>query len=177
MIYRLALACVLLSGASVFGFIAYVGLSREFAPIFKARAARDWPVTQGRISEASAFFWREKRSPGKGRALSGYLPHVRYHYTVDGRDYVGDRLRFTSDYPELLADEQQAAALVAPFQAANSVEVYYEPSDPADATLKPTYRLSISGIIYSLICSTIGLSIAMFAACLVLPSRSPTRSS
>lgn len=162
-----------LLGTGVFGFLSFLGFSRELAPIWKARASREWPVANGRIIEASAFFWRDRKSPGRGRAAAGHVAHLRYEYSVHGQEHVGYRLRFTADNPELFADEQEASALIAPFKPGEPVQVYYEPTNPENATLRNTYKLSVSGIVYSLIFGVLALVPTALVVVHLLPGRKP----
>ncbi|MEW6732852.1 MAG: hypothetical protein AB1489_16120 [Acidobacteriota bacterium] len=79
------LGCLPLLGTAVFGFVSVLGFSRELAPIWKARASQQWPSTNGSIIEASVFYISEKRSPRTGYFPAGYLSHLRYKYSVDGK--------------------------------------------------------------------------------------------
>ena len=63
-----------------------------------------------------------------------YGVRVTYSYTVSGQEYTGDRLRYgqvsSSSYP-------QARKAAAKFPVGSPITVYYNPSDPQDALLRP----------------------------------------
>ncbi len=89
--------------------------------IARARRKMDWPAVTGRIevSEASS-------------AEDDLLPHIEYSYSVAGVAYRR-RLDFpggTSPTPEF------AASYVEKYPAGAEVQVYYDPRQPAHATLE-----------------------------------------
>lgn len=142
-----ALGCLPLLGALVFGLVAYVGFDRELSPYFRARASQHWPTAEGRIREASALYFAERKSKKRGFYPAGYEYHVLYTYTVGGKEYRGDTLRFESD-TEIFSDEQAARAWIATYKPGTTAPVYYDPNTPAICTLTHDYRLSPSGLGY-----------------------------
>lgn len=116
---------------SVFGVCGLTCLLVARATFAKDRAIAAWPRAPGRIESASIA-----SETGTARDREGYettyrVHHlvVRYHYTVDGRIYPGDRVaRFappTSRPPDL-----------ARYPAGAAVSVYYDPRDPSLAYLE-----------------------------------------
>jgi len=74
--------------------------------------------------------------PGSGTT---YVPKITYEYTVDGETYTNDHLhpgtlRSGSDSK----DEQQAK--LNEYPEGETVEAYYDPSDPADSFLENESR-------------------------------------
>lgn len=61
-----------------------------------------------------------------------YSPDVRYVYTVEGREYHGDRYR----YGQMASSDRNADRVVASLPVGREVPVFYNPADPADAVLK-----------------------------------------
>ncbi|MEW6732851.1 MAG: DUF3592 domain-containing protein [Acidobacteriota bacterium] len=73
---------------------------------------------------------------------------------------MGYRFRFTSD-DEIFDEEREAYAIIERFKPGVAVQVYYDPGNPADATLTGTYKLSVYGIIVSLIFVVLALGFAI----------------
>ena len=103
----------------------------------RANAARTWPQTAGRVIESGVqertFRMRRRTSVASYRDQKFYAPRVIYEYEVDGRRYQHNRLQMgdlitSSDY----ADAEKSAARYA---VGSAVTVYYDPADPAGATL------------------------------------------
>lgn len=61
-----------------------LGSSRE-------RAAVDWPKVQGVVLESGARTFRDSASHGPN-----WVPHVKYRYQVDGKNYTSENYRFFS---------------------------------------------------------------------------------
>jgi hypothetical protein len=65
-------------------------------------------------------------------ADSNYRVNVRYVYTVDGKKYEGNRLRFGfASYDDRWAAEQEKLR----FASGNEVQVLYDPENPSQAVL------------------------------------------
>lgn len=105
-------------------FLFFSGLSfwagRHFSR--EIRRARDWPTVPGKILE---------RGVGEPMGASRtYMPHVKYEYTVDGKEYTNDQvyvIRRTGN----LADAVRRLVDGLP----DPVTVHYNPQNPAEAWL------------------------------------------
>jgi hypothetical protein len=96
----------------------------------RARAARAWPATSGRIVTSSV---EEKRLPGD-RPNVRFAPRVAYEYEVEGRRYQSERIAFRDVFWSLAP--QGPAAQVARYPEGAAVTVYYDPQRPQDAVLE-----------------------------------------
>jgi hypothetical protein len=89
----------------------------------EVRRCRDWPSVPGRILERGVG--APMGTPGRS-----YLPHVRYTYSVAGKEYTNDQvyvIRRTGG----LADAMQRLVDRLP----DPVPVHYDPEDPARSYL------------------------------------------
>jgi hypothetical protein len=96
---------------------------------FRQLRALSYSTTAGRITSATV----ETISGSGGRHGSGttYRPRLTYTYSVAGKDYQGDRYR----YSEWSGSGRNAHGIVAAHPVGSHVSVYYAPADPADAVL------------------------------------------
>lgn len=104
----------------------------------RALDARRWVRTSGVVlhSGVREQLVRQPTSIGEGyRLVSRYAPHIVYRYTVNQVNYQAERL--TPGTRLLHSEEADAARDAARYQVGSTVAVYYNPDDPADATLDP----------------------------------------
>lgn len=95
----------------------------------QSRRSRLWQATDGRIERA--LITRE----GHGsRTIWG--ARVRYSYCVGGTNHQGSRVRFVTTFGQYARVADGARADVAKYAAGAAVTVYYDPADPARATLE-----------------------------------------
>lgn len=109
----------------------------------KARsAARNWSMTMGQVIASGAQSYRS-RSGNSGGYHTMYRPYVSYTYNVGGRTYASDRMAMgmSLGYGSSSVAEQKAAR----YPAGATVQVYYNPDNPAEATLET--RSQGSGIL------------------------------
>jgi len=88
--------------------------------LYRGEASENWPATEAHITESG---WRTR----VGDSSDMYL-HVKYDYTVEGKQYSSDRLTYasTSDLPKHFLDE---------FPVGATVPVYYDPASPQTSVL------------------------------------------
>lgn len=100
----------------------------------KARAARKWPTTTGRVlfSEVEA----RRSHSSEGGYSTAYYPNVVYEYQVDGKRYQSNQ--FYVAMPVGLGFRGAVERKVAQFPVGSMVEVYYNPENPTQAALEPT---------------------------------------
>jgi len=84
-----------------------------------ARSSQRWPTSRGRVLRSEIF---------DGRAV------IRYAYTVDGAEYEGRDVA-AGDWPYRTA--RRAAHRLQRYPMGALVSVYYDPSQPSVAILKP----------------------------------------
>jgi hypothetical protein len=117
------------------GFVTLLLVAR--ASLGKSRA---WPSTPGRVVSAGVQETTvrvRQRSSGSNsyRMAIRYGPRVVYEYTVKGSSYRAERLHMGSVV--LSSDAESAERVLQNYPPGSMVTVYYDPSDPAQATLDP----------------------------------------
>jgi hypothetical protein len=117
--------------ATIFGTIGSLILGFGIYNRRRAAASTSWPQAPGTI--LSSTLGHEKGKDVDGDAYENWWPAIRYNYSVDGRPYEADRLRFGS---LKVSDEDKAKAMIAPYPQGASVMVRYNPEKPEDATLE-----------------------------------------
>jgi Protein of unknown function (DUF3592) len=105
----------------------------------RANAARAWPHTSGRVDwsgvQKMAVRTRSRVTVTRYRRATRYAPCVIYSYTVDGVSYQAEQLHMGQTV--VSSDTRAAERVVARYPAGGDVMIYYNPADPADATLDP----------------------------------------
>ena len=114
----------------LFAVLMYLGIqqAREMG------AARQWPSTEGVISEARILRSQQRHSEKNAHALRyEYEVRVQYTYSVAGIGYHGDRLRIRSNQ---YRSEATAQRELAQYPAGRQVRVYYDPQEPQRSVLR-----------------------------------------
>lgn len=99
---------------------------------------KKWPKTIGRIvrSEITSSLQRHRR-PTRTRGeynVTMYVPRIVYSYEADGHSFEGDDIGWSSSANRPSVVEKD----VKRYPLQTQVQVYYNPDDPAEATLAPT---------------------------------------
>jgi hypothetical protein len=112
---------------------------------------RGWPVASGKITERTVG---RSTTTGASRPGRYFEPQVTYSYSVDGKPYTGHRIGpATAAY-----DEDKAKQVVK--ELPDTVEVHYNPSDPADAYLSPAaYGLAVIALVAGAVCLLAGVGL------------------
>src|SRR4051794_16446664 len=115
-----------------------------------ARRMRAFATTRGTVLEK-----KPTKLPGGDTTTGrwgkggGWMPYVKYAYTVDGTQYTHDKVTYAFKGLKRELVEQELAALP------DTVDVHYDPADPQDAYLEkhtPTVgRWLIGGGIFGLL--------------------------
>lgn len=104
-------------------------------------AMRKWPTTGGRIvrSEVTTTMQQHRRpnSMRGGYDVTMYVPHIVYAYEADGNAYEGDDIGWSASANRPSVAEKYVKRY--PLKA--QVKVFYNPDDPAEATLAPAGRV------------------------------------
>src|SRR6476660_4648522 len=110
-------------------FVAFVGAGLIWTiwEIVLARSSASWPRVTGRIIKSVVT----TESDGEGGKSSG--ADIRSSYSVDGQEYVCDRVRFGGRWSFSWRRPSELLAARHPLNAV--VPVSYDPSDPATAVL------------------------------------------
>jgi hypothetical protein len=113
-----------LFGLAIFSVYVAVSLSANF--YFSVISAH-WPTTIARVVSSGVY------TNGKGVGVS-WTPKVEYEYEVGGTTHHSEKIRFLM---RTFYDQDSAADVEAPYAAARSVSVFYDPQDPDRSVLEP----------------------------------------
>jgi hypothetical protein len=134
--------------------IGLVALTPGLQGVVRAVLSRRWPETEGVVLSSEVLTEPEAREyAGLGATMEvaadtqqfsgGYVPLVRYEFTVDGRRCVNAVI---SPFDGSLSRRHWAKTLVEQYPENNRVSLRYDPDDPTRSYLRPWIR-STSGII------------------------------
>jgi hypothetical protein len=100
------------------------------------RRASRWPTAPCEITDSKVI------PESRGRS-SGFVPFVRYQYTVQGRRYLSSRLHRTQE--TLHSDFADAQRAIARYPVGGRSACHVNPADPADAFLesKPDFVILV----------------------------------
>lgn len=93
--------------------------------------ATEFAKTSGRITESHVE--QHRNADGEGNSGTSYTLKIEYTYRVAGKEYRGTRYRFGNFY----VNNARALQIVDAFPVGRTVDVFYDPSDPATAVLRP----------------------------------------
>jgi len=108
-----------------------LGISLWYAPsqILKARSSLEWPAVTGTVLETHIDETSSKNSGQK------YIPVFTYRYVV--ADVTYENADYNIAGGPKLESRAEAEALQKQHPVGSSIEVRYDPDDPADALLEP----------------------------------------
>ena len=115
---------------------SYLFLSEGIPLFIKSLQARNWSSVSGKIVGTDFI---EKKRHIKFSTTILWDPYPSYSYSVNGKEYVGhrihlnfkqDRIHFESDLEEMKTS----------YPVGKTVEVHYNPKNPADSVLFNTFN-------------------------------------
>lgn len=106
----------------VFGLFLY----RTTRDLYYARQSVQWPSVQGTIAVSEVRGTRSTRS--------SLIAYVRYYYRVNGNRYRSVTIMVGS---RVALNRAEADAVVARYQAGDTVRVFYHPDNPQMSCLEP----------------------------------------
>lgn len=120
------------------GLAAAIMAHQAFSAQKQAWLARNWPQTEGTIisTQVKSSRVRVRRGSSSGyRMTTRYEPQVIYRYLAHGNRYESKRLHFgdTVGY----SGPGPAEKILTRYPVGTSITVYYNPDNPAEATLSP----------------------------------------
>ncbi len=120
--------------------------------------SENWPHVDGTIIESKVGLHTSRSS--NGRSSTSYSVDVGYSYTVEGKEFTGDRLRFGEMNSNKRRDANSKAKK---FGEGKQVKVYYDPEEPAESVLEPgvhgsSWFLPIFGTVFF----TVGTLLSIF---------------
>lgn len=125
--------------ALIVGVLGVVLWLSACAHIKRCRQISGWQKTSGIVEYAEVIARSTRRYQQSTRTSYRsirYEPCITYAYTVGGNAYKGNRYaNFNGEYSA--ASHNQAAEIVAGYPTGSTVEVTYNPENPAQAYLRP----------------------------------------
>jgi hypothetical protein len=114
----------------------------------------NWPKVMGSIKQA--YVYRHDRSTSEGTTTT-YTPVVGYTYTVEEQEYQAYKRNFLPYDQASLYTKEQAEELCAQYPLEGAIEVYYNPTNHAQAVLeKPKAVAHMAVFWYGLVCMLLG---------------------
>ncbi|MEX0654714.1 MAG: DUF3592 domain-containing protein [Phycisphaeraceae bacterium] len=125
------MAVLLLCGTLTF--LGAVVLAGMVFTMFSARAAEDWPSTEGSIirSGTRTEVYRDDEPPNRVRRNT--YPDIAYRYHVNEQEYQSDVIRIST---WVIEGKQESEAYAAKYPLDATVEVFYDPASPTRSALE-----------------------------------------
>lgn len=98
----------------------------------KTAQAHKWPTVTGTIVSSELESETDRHD---GKPMTMYGAAIRYSYQVGGKSYESDSIQLGGTSETSRPGEFER--MVARYPKGKSVKVYYDPDDPATATLEP----------------------------------------
>ena len=125
----------------------------------KATASQGWPAVQGVITQ----IWIDEHSStdDEGYNSTYYTPRVSYRYTVGQYYYDSSRIAFGSD--KNYSRRRKAQKFLETYPVNSVLRVYYNPQNPAEATLSQQAQGTITSIIVGIVLILVPICVACFS--------------
>lgn len=114
-----------------FNSIGFIMLRKAMIVRRMSREASNWPTTTANILESGII--EEPARNAMGNVNNTYLLVTKYQYTVDGKQYNGERVAFGSPAFNYMT----ASNIRDQFAEGKDVPVYYDPKNPEECVLAP----------------------------------------
>lgn len=151
---KLLFLAILAAGGAVIYFGVYEVMSRH-QELARGHPSSDWPSTEGRVTHSII---------ARGGETSGL--HFRYDFTVEGRDYTGERVSFGSVRGRRVVEEYPQGA---------EVTVYYDPANPGESVLEPGLPLTSYLLNQAIPAAAVLVGLVVVVLAVRLPLRAPER--
>lgn len=117
------------SGLIAIGALAAYGAARMR---IKVGQSHKWPTVPGEIVSSEL---EHKSGRHDGKRITTYAAGIRYAYEVDGKAYESDQIQLGGSSET--SEPEEFERMVKRYPEGKRVKVYYDPTDPATATLEP----------------------------------------
>ncbi len=97
----------------------------------QTRASQSWSTASGRV--LAAYNERRTTTDSNGSSGTAYYPVVHYEYSVNGRRYEGNRIRFGMEMGR--GSPKWGQSIVDSYPTGGLIPVYYDPADPSKSVL------------------------------------------
>lgn len=141
----------------VFNSIGFILLRKAIIMRRISREATAWPTSTAMILESDVV--EEPARNAMGKVNNNYLVVVKYQYSVDGKQYEGDRVAFGSPAFNYMI----ASNIKDQFAQGKEVPVYYDPGNPEDCVLAPKSTIGMPSRIPGVFLICIGVVIPLIS--------------
>lgn len=134
--------------------------------LYSASQMQSWLPVEAILSEAGY-----RSHAGDGSAT--YEAYARYRYEFGGRRFEGDRVSVSRGADNLGSYQRRLGSeLAAALARGDSVDIYVDPGEPANAVIDPAIRLPLIGfkMIFLLVFGGVGAALIGYAALRQRPS-------
>jgi Protein of unknown function (DUF3592) len=127
-------ALMLPIGCTVIGIL---GLRNYLQTRRKLQLSAKWPTAAGTIMDSEVVESQNKETDDKGRETvnTEYRVDIRFSYKVGSREFHSSNWKW--GWTAIYADREKPEAIVAAYPVGKSVQVFYDPNEPATAVLEP----------------------------------------
>lgn len=148
---------MLLVSAAALG-VSYFSLQDELPALYKSMMSRSWSKTEGRIvktyTSTKSVRTGSAKNPGSATV---YVPNVNYSFQVGSAAFTGSRVNFSAEEKYFSLSEESRQYLDSVYQINQTVEVFYNPSDPQESTLSREYVYEFGNYQAGCCCGSIGI--------------------
>lgn len=115
--------------------------------LFEAYRSQSWSVASAKVLYSEV---ESARRSGKRSSYTVYIPAVRYQFSVNSRDYAGNRIGFWNQENRQWASARQQSL---DYPVGQTVPVYYNPKRPEQNVLRPGWNwqlllLPVFGLVF-----------------------------
>jgi len=100
---------------------------------FRSMASAEWVQHEAEVVSVTIEAGSVK-SPSGGTSHNVYVPRVKYVYALEGKEYVSNRIRFST--VERPTTYEKARKQTVEFNVGGKTKMYYNPSDYSQAVLR-----------------------------------------
>jgi hypothetical protein len=118
----------MLPAVGILGGLGYLFNSQAKKSKALKKAALSWPSVPGTVQTS--------RVEVSGGEYTTVYPHIEYEYTVAAQKYRYDSIKAGDKFVSLSFTQSNAYEVVEKYPVGTRVRVYYNPDNPAEATLE-----------------------------------------
>lgn len=124
-----------------FGLIIVVAVISAVFMLLKFKRSANWASIEGSILESTI----EKIQGSRTQGTTDYRINIRYQYTVEGREYTGNRV--VAGLPNIAGSRSDREDTIRKYPAGSAAIIHFDPGAPADSALVVGKSLSTAGFI------------------------------
>jgi hypothetical protein len=149
---------------TIFAFAGLFLLFKLMKNFFLAKQSKHWLTTPGKVVFSGV---ESQTTTDESGTTTTYLAKVIYEYQVADQFYQHNRIAFNSDTSTINYKSQ--AAISARYQPEETILVYYDPENPAEAVLER----KVTSVFTTIIIAAVFLGISFFVIFIILKMKPP----